>query len=137
MRKRGTVTSLLTFAFVLCLGISLQGQSITLNYFSASPDGSDVLVSFEVPHESGVTNFKLYRKIDSETEWTFLDHVPPTGARSYQYLDYTIFKDEAKNITYKLLVYQGGSVFTYYTNIIHNPTSVQRTWGSIKAMFKQ
>ena len=136
MRIRITVTTILTFAFVVCCGMGLQAQTITLNYFSASPDGSDVLISYEVPHETGVTNFKLYRKIDSENEWTFLDHIPPTGALSYQYLDYTIFKDEAKNLPYKLLVYQSGSVFTYYTNIIHNPTSVQRTWGSIKAMFK-
>lgn len=133
--RRCTVLTLLTFAFV-CLGLSMQAQTLTLSYFHASPDGSDILVSYEVPHESGVTNFKIYRKIDNESNWTFLDHIPPTGALNYQYLDYTIFKDEAKSITYKLLVYQNGSVFTYYTNIFHNPTSVQRTWGSIKAMFK-
>lgn len=136
MRKGSTAIPLLTFAFVVCLGFLAGAQNITLNYFNASPDGSDVLVAFEVPHENGVTNFKLYRKIDNEPTWTFLDHVPPTGAKIYQYLDYTIFKDESKNVTYKLLVYQNGSVFTYYTNIVHSPTSVQRTWGSIKAMFK-
>lgn len=133
--RSSTITGFLTLAFV-CIGFALQGQILTLNYFNASPDGSDVLVSFELPHESGVTTFKLYRKIDQESQWTFLDHIAPTGDLRYQYLDYTIFKDEARNITYKLLVYQGGSVYTYYTNILHNPTSVQRTWGSIKAMFK-
>lgn len=136
MRNRvSSFVLILTLAFV-CMNLVGKGQAMTLNYFSASPDGSDVLVSFEVPHESGVTNFKLFRKIDEEPNWTFLDHVPPTGALTYNYLDYTIFKDEAKNITYKLLVYQNSTVYTYYTNIIHNPTSVQRTWGSIKAMFK-
>ncbi len=136
MRNRiSSLVLILTLAFV-CLNLVGKGQAMTLNYFNASPDGSDVLVSFEVPHESGVTNFKLFRKIDEESNWTFLDHVPPTGALTYTYLDYTIFKDEAKNITYKLLVYQNSTVYTYYTNILHNPTSVQRTWGSIKAMFK-
>lgn len=133
--RNATVKGLLTIAFAV-IALGLQGQALTLNYFNASPDGSDVLVSFEVPGENGITNFKLWRKIDSESQYTFLDHIPPTGSRSYQYLDYTIFKDEAKNITYKLQVYQNGAVYTYYTNILHNPTSVQRTWGSIKAMFR-
>ena len=133
--RKSTVMGLLTVAFVF-MSLGLQGQALTLNYFDASPDGSDVLVSFEVPSESGVTNFKLWRKIDSEAQYTFLDHIPPTGAMQYRYLDYTIFKDDARNITYRLQVYQNGAVYTYYTNIVHNPTSVQRTWGSIKAMFR-
>jgi len=136
MRTRNSSNILiLTLAFV-CLNLVGWGQSITLNYFNASPDGSDVLVSFEVPHENGVNNFKLYRKIDEDPSWTFLDNISPSGDFVYTHLDYTIFKDEAKNITYKLLVYQNGTVYTYYTNILHNPTSVQRTWGSIKSMFK-
>lgn len=118
------------------LSFGLKAQALTLDYFNAAPDGSDVLVAFEVPNESGVTNFKIWRKIDNESNYTFLDHIPPTGAMQYQYLDYTIFKDEARNISYKLQVYQNGAVYTYYTNILHNPTSVQRTWGSIKAMFR-
>ena len=101
------------------------------------PDGSDVLVSFEVPSESGITNFKIWRKVGQRDKLHFPSTTFPRPAHSqYQYLDYTIFKDEAKNITYKLQVYQNGAVYTYYTNILHNPTSVQRTWGSIKAMFR-
>ena len=133
--RKATFTGFLLVAFAL-LSVALNAQTLTLSYFNASPDGTDVLVSFEVPSEAGVTNFKLWRKIGTETDFTFLNHIAPTGALQYSYLDYTIFKDEAKNITYKLQVYQGGAVYTYYTNILHNPTSVQRTWGSIKAMFR-
>ena len=108
-RRSSRLILLLVLAFV-CQGNILQGQNLVLNYFNASPDGSDVLVAFELPSEAGVTNFKVYRKIGSESSWDFLDHIQPTGALEYTYLDYTIFKDEAQNITYKLLVYQNGSV---------------------------
>lgn len=133
--KKAISSGLLLLAFVF-MWSAVRSQTLTLSYFNASPDGTDVLVSFEVPQETGITNFKLWRKIGTETEFTFLSHIPPTGAMHYQYLDYTIFKDEVKNITYRLQVYQGSAVYTYYTNILHNPTSVQRTWGSIKAMFR-
>jgi hypothetical protein len=133
--RKAPLVGLLVFAFAL-LSLGLRAQTLTLSYFNASPDGTDVLVSFEVPSESGVTNFKLWRKIGSEPDYSFLTHLAPTGIMRYTYLDYTIFKDEAKSISYKLQVYQNGAVYTYYTNILHNPTSVQRTWGSIKAMFR-
>jgi hypothetical protein len=133
--RKAPLAGLLMFAFAL-LSLGLRAQTLTLSYFNASPDGTDVLVSFEVPSEAGVTNFKLWRKIGNEPDYSFLTHMAPTGNMRYTYLDYTIFKDEAKQISYKLQVYQNGAVFTYYTNILHNPTSVQRTWGSIKAMFR-
>ena len=127
----------LTSFFALFLLVNwVPAQTLTLSYFNASPDGSDILVSWEVPDEGGVTTFKIFRKIDGESSWKFLDHVAPTGSNSYNYLDYTLFKDDARNVTYKLQVYKSGVVYTYYTSIVHNPTSVQRTWGSIKAMFR-
>lgn len=134
MRK---ATVLLIFSVALVFfTTTLKAQNLTLNYFHASPDGSDVVVAWEVPSEAGITDFRVWRKVNDESQYAFLDHVAPTGALQYQFQDYTVFKDEAKTISYKLQVFQNGAVFTYYTDITHNPTSVQRTWGSIKAMFR-
>lgn len=133
--RNATVMLLIAVAGVLFAG-SVRAQNLTLNYFHASPDGSDVIVAWEVPTESGITDFRLSRKMNDETQYAILSNVGPTGALTYTYQDYTVFKDEAKTISYKLQVYQNGAVFTYYTDITHNPTSVQRTWGSIKAMFR-
>jgi hypothetical protein len=133
--RNATVLLLMTVALVL-FAATTKGQNLTLNYFHASPDGSDVMVAWEVPSEAGITDFKVWRKINDETQYVLLGNVPPSGALSYQFQDYTVFKDEAKTISYKLQVFQNGAVFTYYTDITHNPTSVQRTWGSIKAMFR-
>ena len=130
-------TRMLFLAFALMLFANVaKGQNLTLNYFHASPDGSDVLISWEVPSEAGISDFKLWRKMNDETQYALLGNVSPTGSLAYNFQDYTVFKDEAKTISYKLQVFQNGAVFTYYTDITHNPTSVQRTWGSIKAMFR-
>lgn len=133
--RNATVLLLMTVALVL-FAATTKSQNLTLNYFHASPDGSDVMVAWEVPSEAGITDFKVWRKINDETQYVLLGNVPPSGTLSYQFQDYTVFKDEAKTISYKLQVFQNGAVFTYYTDITHNPTSVQRTWGSIKAMFR-
>lgn len=133
--RNATIMLFCALALVLFSG-TIKAQNLTLNYFHASPDGADVIVSWEVPSENGITNFKLWRKVNDETQYLYLGEVRPNGALSYSYQDYTVFKDEAKTISYKLQVFQNGAVFTYYTDITHNPTSVQRTWGSIKAMFR-
>ena len=133
--RKPAITAVLTVVLAL-LYVQVNAQALTLNYFNATPDGSDVVVAFELPTEDGVTNMKVWRKIDNEAQFTFLDHIQPTGSMEYRYLDYTIFKDDPRTITYRLQVYRNGAVFTYHTTILHNPTSVQRTWGSIKAMFR-
>jgi hypothetical protein len=133
--RNATVMLLVSVALVLFAGTA-RAQNLTLNFFHASPNGADVIVAWEVPSEAGITDFRLWRKMNDETQYVLLDQVNPTGALTYRYQDYTVFKDEAKTISYKLQVYQNGAVFTYYTDITHNPTSVQRTWGSIKAMFR-
>ena len=134
MRKKVLHASLAVF---FCSVFSLSfGQNVILNYLNASPDGADVLVTWEVQALNGVSNFKVYRKIDDETSYTFLDDMGPDGGLDYQFLDHTIFKDAPKSISYKIVVYQGNEGAAFYTSIVHNPTSVQRTWGSIKAMFR-
>ena len=123
-------------AFVLLLtGLSVSAQSLSLESFTANPSGADVLLGWEVPSEDGVTAFKLYRKIESES-YVFVSTIQADGSRSYVYLDDSIFKDTPQNITYKLQVNKNGVLYTFFTTVVHNPTSVQRTWGSIKAMFR-
>lgn len=125
---------------VLCILIlaplTMVAQNPTLNYFNASPDGTDVIITWEILDEAGVTNFRLWRKIDEEMSYKFLDAITPEGKRAYQFADYTVYKEQPKNVSYKLQVHKDGLIYTFYTNIVHNPTSVQRTWGSIKSMFR-
>lgn len=133
--RKALHTGLLVFALSL-LGTAAKAQTFALNYFSATPDGSDMLISWELPSEDGVTLFKLYRKINDEPDFTYLDQIEPNGTRKYEFFDYTLYRGDPRTITYKLQVYKNGMVYAYSTSVLHNPTSVQRTWGSIKAMFR-
>ena len=135
MQKRIALLFLAPF-FTIFISGKLQAQALTLNYFTAVPSGVDVLVGWEVPDESGITRMQISRKIDSETEFKSLAELLPNGNKTYQYLDYSLFKDTPRVVTYRLQVFRSGMVFSYYTTVLHNPTSVQRTWGSIKAMFR-
>lgn len=127
--------SLFTLALVFVFQAGF-GQNVILDYFSASPDGSDILVTWELTDQEGITNYKLLRKIEGEGSYSFIAHISPEADGRYEFLDITLFKDNAKNVSYKLQINRGGDLFTFLTQTVHNPTSVQRTWGSIKNMFR-
>ena len=54
----------------------------------------------------------------------------------YTFLDDAIFKTESRVIYYELHVVTDNRVHKFSRSLSHNPTSVQRTWGSIKSMFR-
>lgn len=132
--RTNIIRGFLAFALLLiCAGVN--AQSLSLESFVANPSGADVLLSWELPSEDGVSSFKLFRKIEDEN-YNFVSTITADGGRSYVYLDDAIFKDTPQNISYKLQIKKNGVFYTYYTSVVHNPTSVQRTWGSIKQMFR-
>jgi hypothetical protein len=132
---------LLSIIFLLSFGClagyqSLQAQTVLLNYFTVSSDGSDVVLEWEVQDEAAVQEFRIFRRMNDEPTGAHVVTVKPNGLRSYQHLDDGIFKDNGQVISYELQIVTAQRTDTYQASLSHNPTSIQRTWGSIKAMFR-
>ena len=104
---RGARTNLLAIAFILG-AFSLHAQSLTLESFYAAPSGADVLLTWELGSGSGISSFRLYRKIGNETDYKQIATLASNGGTNYQFLDYTIYKETPMNITYKLMVTKSG-----------------------------
>lgn len=130
------------WGIILFSGIHLSGdlyaQDLSLNRFSASANGSDVLLNWDIkPGTTGISEFKIFRKINQETNFIQISTLPAyAGKNTFEYWDRTIFKETPKLIQYRLVVVRNGQNNPYDTYITVNPTSAQRTWGSIKSMFK-
>lgn len=116
--------------------LSAQTQ-VLLNEFTLSSEGADVLLAWDLPQEGNVREFRLFRRINEDPTSAHLTTVQPSGAMRYTYLDDDIFKTEGRTLHYELqVVTTDGRVHRFTRSLSHNPTSVQRTWGSIKAMFR-
>lgn len=122
--------------FALTSGKLAVGQQVLLNSFNLTNSGSDILLQWELQDEANVTEYRIFRKFQDEPTFTFVGAVPSNGGRSYQYLDDDIFKTTSRVIQYELQVVKDNQIFRFTTSLSHNPTSIQRTWGSIKSMFK-
>jgi hypothetical protein len=133
--------TLLFFLWITALAFgglpqNLQAQIPLMNFFNLSSDGADVLLEWEMQTEEGVSEFRLFRKYNDEATFTHVATLPVSGLRKYSYLDDNIFKAEHRVLQYELQVVMGGQVYSFGRTLTHNPTSIQRTWGSIKAMFR-
>ena len=109
---------------------------VNLRQFELRSEGSSVMVSWELSEEDNVEEYRIYRQ-DAENAPLELIHTKtPGGLGLYEFLDNDIFKNERRVIFYELHVVKNGEIHKFYASLNHNPTAIQRTWGSIKKMFQ-
>ena len=134
-------------ALLLVLGSITVALAATLTLFTAAYDGANVRVDWEVNSEVDVTGFDLARKAASETSFTAVTSVVPTGQRRYQFLDTNVYRMAGGGggasapaasgpFTYRLPVRGPGGDQSYQTLLAGTPSAVQRSWGTIKSMFR-
>ena len=121
-------------------------MAATLTLFTAVYDGANVRVEWEVNTEADVTGFELARKAASETSYTTVSTAVATGQRRYQYLDTNVYRTTAGGtptptagsgpFTYRLTVRGPAGDQSYLTVLAGTPSAVQRSWGTIKSMFR-
>ena len=135
-------TKYLSILFGVILGAILFPYTATaqsqvlLNHFETTSEGADVLLSWEVQDESTVKEFRLFRRVNDEQTAAHVATIPLNGTRNYTHLDDDIFKTESRVIHYELQVVTQTQILRFTRSLSHNPTSIQRTWGSIKSMFR-
>jgi hypothetical protein len=103
------------------------------------PDG--IYVQWWADDESGVVGYKVQRKAGTATQYdpVMTNLIPVRSDRSYEYIDLTAFKTTDNFYQYRVIAVdsRGGEVGHADVSIIHSSvSSVRRTWGSIKAMFR-
>ncbi len=130
------IKRILAYLFCLSLLPVAYGQNVLMNYFNINTDGADILLEWEIQSENNVSEYRLFRKMNQNADYDFVATVRATGDLRYQYLDDNIFKTEGEVIHYELQVVVGNKIQSFQVSVSHNPTSIQRTWGSIKSMFR-
>jgi hypothetical protein len=120
------------------------GEVIQASSLRAQDDGNGVIVRWTSMDESGVAGYMIERKAGGSGAFIPLVSqviVAKGNSQDYRYDDQTAFKTTTGTFyQYRLTPVNsaGQAVGTsYYVSIDHNNvSSVRRTWGSIKAMFR-
>jgi len=119
------LTSVITFAGADILKLSARSQN------------GNVVVFWQASNETNLKNYVVERKT---VNGSFIDvgTVEPRSDKNYEFVDQSAFKSSEVLYVYRLrIVDADGSVsHSWEVAVPHNVSSVKRTWGSIKALFR-
>lgn len=106
--------------------------------FTAFYQGADVRLEWRTPEESEVQVYEVYRKKADESVYQKIGTLSANNSNNYSFIDDNLYKgsDAAQSISYRLTVKTTQNNYNLFASIQHTPTAVQRSWGSIKSMFK-
>jgi hypothetical protein len=130
-------------AVLLGLLLVTAGASAIDGIFSflrATPQNDDILVQWRSANESGVQYYDVERRSEEANEFRRLGRIAARGAgSSYTFLDDEAFyKPQAgRRFTYRIRALGNGTdQYSPTTTVIHEVSSVRRSWGMIKELFR-
>lgn len=127
------ILSLLLITFSLIYGGAI------IQYFEIESSDGNIILSWQSTTEQNVRHYEILRGPDKD-HLTFIASVPAKGDNSnYTYVDENAYKTSDSFYAYGLVIRDndGSKSDIMHTRILHqNVSSVKRTWGSIKALFR-
>jgi hypothetical protein len=127
------VTFLLFMVSITAAGTIREGT------LQARSDGGNVTIQWGTTDESYIKEFIIERRSGTTGEFTSIAVVAKKGTNSfYEYIDRSAFKTAGTIYQYRIksITVSGPAEYSVVLTISHNVSSVKRTWGSLKAMFR-
>ncbi len=124
------ITILLIFASIVLGGIDLI-------QFTARSNGSSIVIRWQTSRETNLKQYVVERKTVNGS-FSEIGVVYPQADKNYEYVDQTVFKTSEQLYVYRLKIVDNDGTTSYSGEVSapHNVSSVKRTWGSIKALFR-
>ncbi len=140
MKRLSLIASLLVVAVVAALAVEA-----TVDYLRARSTGSAVVLEWRSTQESNLLQYEIERAGDDQI-FRYVAAVSAKGSnQTYSYRDDEAFNKRDANgnvastyFTYRLKLVHADQRTVYSTSagVSHNVSSIKRTWGMIKEMFR-
>jgi len=129
---------ILTICLLFLLLIAQPLVAQTLESFTAKAESNSVRLEWKTINEFGVSGFSVLRSIDGKRFYKICDVDPVSAGHTYQYVDNDLFKDNNRTFYYRIEINMSGGrkVYSRTEEVTMSFSGVERTWGSIKAMFR-
>jgi hypothetical protein len=132
--------TLVMIALVAVVSTAFAGTlPIRSGTLQARSDGNNVTIGWGTTDESAVKEFGIERRPVNGSEFVLVSTIAPKGNNSfYEYVDQSAFKTSGTVYQYRIRIVDSKSEVSYSDpiSVSHSVSSVKRTWGSLKAMFR-
>ncbi|MFA7229014.1 MAG: hypothetical protein WC061_08260 [Melioribacteraceae bacterium] len=122
---------------IISAGIVFAGASIPQG-LSVRSDGTNIIISWSSISESNLKQYVVQRK-SGNSDYVDIAWLNPRSDMNYEITDKEAYKSSGTWYKYRLKIVDndGTESFLEQSGIVsHNVSSVKRTWGSIKALFR-
>ncbi|MCB0730529.1 MAG: hypothetical protein KDC88_05800 [Ignavibacteriae bacterium] len=124
---------------ILFLSVSFLFGGAIIQFFVADSNGDNIVLTWQSTSEQNVKHYEILRGPDKD-HLTVIDIILSKGDNSnYSYTDENAYKTTNSFYAYGLVIVDndGSKSEPMHTFVTHNGvSSVKRTWGSIKALFR-
>ena len=115
------------------------GDIIKNGSLQAQSDGANVILQWTTEDESNVARFEVERRTGTDGSFLSIATIDIKGPSQYEFVDYSVFRKSSTIYQYRLKIVfkvNDSPVYAGPVTVSHTVSSVRRTWGSIKAMFR-
>jgi len=120
--------------------VAFSFKSVQLRYFNTENDAGDILVTWEAEQEADVKTYELFRKPAYGDELVRVAQIPAHGENEQYFVrDDKIYKSSTfAYVDYRLeaVLNSGVRMKVVERQVNYTSTAIRRSWGSIKAMFR-
>ncbi len=107
--------------------------------FNVTVEGRDVRITWEVLDPTGIRHFDVERSASNVDQFVKINTSPIfiNDSKQYTYIDQSLYKFDETMVFYRVgSVDMVGNVTYSESRALGKISSVRRTWGSIKSMFR-
>lgn len=119
--------------------LSVSLGSAFIQFFVADSNGENITLTWQSTDEQNVKEYEILRGPDKDNLISIAT-IPAKGSNSsYVFYDKSAYKSTASFYAYGLVIvdFDGTRSEPMYTFVSHDGvSSIKRTWGSIKALFR-
>ncbi len=118
---------------------------VSIDFFSTKADGNNVSIEWRCSTEKSVQRYEIERSTDGQN-FRSIKSIEAHGASlSYSFVDTDVLMKSGDNqrvssssYYYRLKIVGSDNSVSYssISSVVHNLSSVRRTWGMIKEMFR-
>lgn len=133
MNSSVKIIVLIIFTSTIVLGGAI------INFFVAESNGDNIVLTWQSGSEQNVKEYEVLRGPDKDHLAVIATIKAKGDNTTYSYIDQNAYKTNDSFYSYGLVVVDSDGIrsSTMYSFITHSGvSSVKRTWGSIKALFR-
>ncbi|MBC8146100.1 MAG: hypothetical protein H7X80_10995 [bacterium] len=132
--------AVLTFLGIAVFAITAIANPSVFSLFNVTPQNDDIVVQWRSMSETGVQYYDVERSSDDVPQFRRLERVAAKGAgATYTFTDNGAFykPSSGKKFSYRIRAAgSGGDQFSPVKSVVHDVSSVKRSWGMIKELFR-